>query len=444
MIQKKKQFAIGIFVLVALVISGFGLLYLKPKIGDAKGFYFVRFSSLERVNAGSRVMFAGQPVGEVKAIQFVSNAREQKSDPQGSPYFYELKITVDSSVKLYETDSISLNTSGLFGEKSVLITPHVIAPGRPLPRRLEYGETVYAESREPYQEVMNEILSVSKKLNTFVESNNQNLTEAVLAMGQSFSQATKMLETVNQTKAIVSFQEGMNSIGDAMEEISLHSKDIRKGHLIENASQTVENINQITKAINQPQVLQEITHNLNGVLHNLNTWNQRLDTSWPALEKSLQNILETSSDAKKTFSHLANIAQDVENGQGNIGKIFKRDDIYLLFVTILNKANTLMNDLNNYGLLFNSNSEWKKLRRQRIAEYNKIKTPQQLVVYFEKELDLLGSSLSRMHQASEYPPAKLSSQEKQRFKMAFKEVLQRLNHIQESVKLYNEAVQEKE
>ncbi|MEX1012495.1 MAG: MlaD family protein [Waddliaceae bacterium] len=137
-----KNLMIGLFVLAALAIITFLILFLRPFVGDEGQTVIVRFADIDKVNVGTRVLYAGKPVGEVIRITPIDRKRhgvERKSDV----YVYELLLSVDSSVRIYNSDIISLRTSGLLGEKSVSINPEPLKPGQEL--RLVNQEVIYAE-----------------------------------------------------------------------------------------------------------------------------------------------------------------------------------------------------------------------------------------------------------------------------------------------------------
>lgn len=112
-----KNLLIGLFLLAGLgVFVGF-ILFLRPSVGDQKQTLYVRFSTINKVNIGTRVLFAGKAVGEVAQINEIYHAREtQPSDQLGRLYFYQLTLKLDSSVHVYSTDEISIQTSGLMGK----------------------------------------------------------------------------------------------------------------------------------------------------------------------------------------------------------------------------------------------------------------------------------------------------------------------------------------
>src|SRR3990167_7473713 len=105
MSDKAKNILIGIFVVGAIFAAICMILFLDPSIGDGLKHFKVRFANISGINVGTRVSFAGKPVGEVISITEVQNAREMPN-PKGNVYIYQLTLKVDSSVNLYETDTI--------------------------------------------------------------------------------------------------------------------------------------------------------------------------------------------------------------------------------------------------------------------------------------------------------------------------------------------------
>src|SRR5947209_20418902 len=93
-----KNILIGIFVLTAIGIIVFMVLFLHPSVGDNAKTLRVRFTDIDKVNVGTRVTFAGRPVGEVVSIQELPDARTNRISKNGDIYVYELVLKVDSAV----------------------------------------------------------------------------------------------------------------------------------------------------------------------------------------------------------------------------------------------------------------------------------------------------------------------------------------------------------
>src|SRR3990167_10149083 len=130
MTEKMKNILIGLFVAAAVTIMVAMVLFLEPRVGDGKKTLHVRFANIAGIVVGTRVTFAGRPIGEVVAIREVKEARNEPSDETGRVYFYQLTLKIDSSVDVYNTDEIAIRTTGLMGERSVAIIPKGSQPGK--------------------------------------------------------------------------------------------------------------------------------------------------------------------------------------------------------------------------------------------------------------------------------------------------------------------------
>ena len=75
MIDYMKNMMIGLFVVVACSLIVGIILFLEPSVGDGKESLVVRFSNINGLSLGTRVMFAGKPVGEVVIIEQIPHKR---------------------------------------------------------------------------------------------------------------------------------------------------------------------------------------------------------------------------------------------------------------------------------------------------------------------------------------------------------------------------------
>jgi phospholipid/cholesterol/gamma-HCH transport system substrate-binding protein len=96
MADQFKNMMIGIFVLAAFAIIIFIMLFLHPNVGNEGKTLRVRFADIDKISAGTRVSFAGKPVGEVIRIDEVD--KSERVDHDGIVYVYELVLAIDSGV----------------------------------------------------------------------------------------------------------------------------------------------------------------------------------------------------------------------------------------------------------------------------------------------------------------------------------------------------------
>jgi phospholipid/cholesterol/gamma-HCH transport system substrate-binding protein len=306
--EQTKNLLIGIFVIAACALIVSFIFFLKPTVGDGKKTYFVRFANINKISVGTRVTYAGKPVGEVTEIRQIFDAREQPTDSIGRLYFYELVLKVDSSVEIYNTDEISLQTSGLLGEKSVAIIPKPAAKGQVA--KLLTNQPIYAESVDPLENAMYRVSELSetmegtfRHITEWIDQHGQTMGDAIASFGSTMDEAHKAVETINNEMLIEEFKKAATEFTGVAQRANTALDEMHQGMAFTNISDVISNIKGITEGIN--------------------------------------------------------------NGEGTVGRLIKEDDLYKRIDTIMQKINILMTDLNNYGLLYHLNKSWQRLQNEK-------------------------------------------------------------------------------
>lgn len=168
MIDQTKNIMIGLFVIAACAIITFIILFLHPSVGDEGRILRVRFSNVDKLNIGTRVTFAGRPVGEVVDLTEIPAAVSERKDQNGIVYTYELKLAVDSNVNVFNTDKVYARTSGLLGEKSVEISPGPLLPGHELVNLK--NEIIYSEESGSVEDSFKDLSKVASKIDAALDA----------------------------------------------------------------------------------------------------------------------------------------------------------------------------------------------------------------------------------------------------------------------------------
>lgn len=376
-----RNMLVGLLMIAACAFTISLILFLKPSVGDGKKQYTVLFSNINGLTVGTRVMFAGMPVGEVVSIEELAEARKQKADPSGRLYIYQLKLRVDSSVTIYNTDEVGIQTSGLLGEKSIAIIPK-LAPKGVIPKPVG-KELIYAQSTDPIENAFNELseLSISMKstfnyLSSWLNKNGDSLSEAVKSFKGAMDEAEKAIATINETDVIPTAKRALCSFSSAMERIQASIKEMQDGHFFDNAN---------------------------------------------------------------------SIMRDIAQGKGTLGRLITDDKMYLQLSSILSKGNTLMNDINQYGILFHLNKSWKRERLQKVTLLNSLDSPQAFQSYFQTEVDDINMAMSRISMLidkAENSTMKSQILNDKRFTKDFAELLREVDQLSDNLKLYNEQLED--
>lgn len=393
--ENTKNMLIGVFVIVACSLIISIILFLKPSVGDGKHTLYVRFSNINRITIGTRVLFAGKPVGEVVEINELYDARTKPTDLHGQYYFFELVLKVDSSVQVFNTDQIAIQTSGLLGEKSIAIIPKQPPPG--VIPKLILNQPIYADSADPFENAIQEIGELANRaeetfrlVNQWIEQNQDNLASAVKSFGQAMDQVDTAVKAVNEQGLITSFKNAADNFADAMYEANDALVTLRKGEAFDNLSATIRNF-------------------------------------------------------KGASASIEAITADIAEGKGTLGKLVANDDLYLRVTAIMSKADTLMNDINHYGILFHLNKSWQRIRTKRADFLDALRSPAQFSAYFEEEVDNINTSMSRLSMLIDKAETEQERKEilsNPTFQKDFAELLRRVDEMSDNLRLYNQQLVE--
>ena len=201
--NRKYHATIGLTVVIALIFVIRALLFLHPSPGDGKTKLHVRFQNVDKIAPGSRVTFAGKPVGEVEKVQLMPQAFDERTNGSCYIYSYELLLAIDSSVKVYKSDEISVKTAGLMGEHFIAIIPQPVPEGKDL-QLIEPTDVVFANSSGSPEETFQKISSVALKADqtmeamiTLINRNQEGIYQTTEAIRQASQQLDILLTTLN-------------------------------------------------------------------------------------------------------------------------------------------------------------------------------------------------------------------------------------------------------
>jgi len=395
MSDKLKNVLIGSFVLVAIMIAIGSILFLKPSIGDGKKTVNVRFSNIFGINIGTRVTFAGRPIGRVKEILKIPDARYDIKDENGKIYCYELKLKVDSHLEIYDSDIVTLQTTGLMGEKSIAIIPKKAQKKS----YLITNQVIYAKTMYSFENAAEQIAQLSIKTEKTLDNFNSWFEKNSNLFSRALYSISNLLENIDSQKLASSLNESINSFNSNMNHIT-----------------------QIFERFNQNDGINKI----NTLIDNAAITSQFI-----------------SNQGKEIVENLKNLSYALNNSKNNIGRLLNSEDLYLQTSAILSKANTLFNDINNYGLLFQYSKSWQRLRTKRANILESLSKPSDFKNYFEREISEITTALNRIHRLIEKAEDNTQKQkilDNENFKRNFAHLLRQVKSLQDIIKLYNESL----
>lgn len=399
MTEKMKNILIGLFVAAAVTIMIAMVLFLEPRIGDGKKTLEVRFANIAGIVVGTRVTFAGRPVGEVVAIREIKDARSEPSDETGRVYFYQLGIKIDSSVDVYSSDEIAIRTTGLMGEKSIAILPKAPAKGKT--SHLVENEVLIANSVDPLENTFSQVAKAANRLQEAIisfdhwfNSNSGTLSHSLQNLDSFLGRGDALLSSVEETKLVPNLRDSTDLLND---NLRLLREGLDQGQLLNKAASLAENLDKAAESFN-----------IDGAM-------------------ALRNINQ--------------FTQDLASGTGTIGRLISHDDFYLRVNSLLSKADTLMNDVNHYGILFQYDKHWQRSRTKKANFLKALDTPKEFRDYFEGEVDSITTSLGRLTELLDRAEEeRVKIVENEDFKKQFGMLMRSVQSLSDSVKLYNQGL----
>lgn len=131
-------------------------------------------------------------------------------------------------------------------------------------------------------------------------------------------------------------------LGNTVESVLLTLSESMQQHSL-SLGQTLDHLSQATSEVNAFTKTMNASHFI------------------PKLTELLAYIQSICSDINV-------LSQSIARGNGTLGKICQEEDFYLHMDAILKKMDTLLSDINRYGLLFNLNKQWQKEKVKRVSD----------------------------------------------------------------------------
>lgn len=279
-----KELQIGIWVIVTLAVTFFGVNYLKGiNIFNPTNYYYLKFSHINGLVETNPVMVKGYKIGLVQKIIY-------DYDNPDSDVVVVLQVDDDMKIPV--------------GSKAALVSALIGSPSIEL--MIESG-----------------VFEVYKKGDTipsYVDDGVMNsLTEEVMPRIQTI---------IPQLDSLI---------------VSLHA--IAENKTIENS---LENINTITKNLNKASVglnrivdkdVPELCTNFNGVMGNLN----KVSTNLSGVD-----FRATVGNLNKTLDGVRGVTDKLNSGQGTLGLLLTNKELYNNLNTTVGSANELVVDIREH------------------------------------------------------------------------------------------------
>lgn len=290
-----------------------GYNYLKgSNLFKKERIFYVHYPNVEELSPDAAVTVNGLQIGKVRNITI-------------SPEATDVIVSFIIDKKDYyfsKTSTVLLYNAGLIGGKALAIVP-------------DYENTTRAESGDTLSGKMEKgMMDV--------------ISDKVLPLGDDLGSALASLDTL---------------VGNLNEVLDDKSRDHLKS-TFENIDNTVTSLSDATASINKL----------------LDVNNSKINTSIENIEKASDNFVKLSdslatldthklvAEIENTITSLNNVVNNLESGEGSIGKLLKDDSLYLNLESASKELEQLMRDIKLHPKRYVHFSIFGKKNREYIPE----------------------------------------------------------------------------
>lgn len=425
--KRRYLIAIGLMVIVALGLVTRALIFLHPTPGDGAQHLKVRFQNVDKISPGTRVTFAGKPVGEVKRIDLLPEAFH-RTETTKKIFPYELLLAIDSSVTIYKSDEISVRTAGLMGERFIAINPR--PPSHEGEMQPVAGEVIYAAQSGSVEETFGEITTVAHKadltmeaLTQLIQKNQDGLCQATQAIQEASTQLATFLKTLNDS------QFGERTV-HLVNQISTFASKIEQENIISSLGEAAAHLKRVTEQLDQPETLAACMENANKGLC--------------SFSQASSSFNETALTIKKASEEISTIAKELlpvvtatGHGESSLGKLMKDPRLYDTFLSVSTLTSQLMKDIDTYGIMFHLNKDWQReryLREQNLGDLPLPVLAKQEFADVASSINSLNIKLSNAHQTLGKGSLAEDEELRNQFSSGLKQVQDEIDHLQEALK----------
>lgn len=442
MSEKRQNILIGSVVALAICVAMGFVLFIKPRVGDGRKHLRVWFVNIDKISVGTPVTLAGKPIGGVAEIKSITEAREQKVDALGKVYYYELKLHIDSNAQIYNTDAIFMQTSGLLGERNIAIIPKHI-PNRQDVHLANEGTPLYAQSSNSVEEAVAEVAQTVATAQAAVQAfsqllieNKDNVTRALSGMAQVTSSADQLFQKFSDRDLATNLANSLQS----MTALADKAVQLATPQTMQSLQGLLKHADGVLTALDDPARWSKLLQSGESMMERgsevLAQWQGHGDEIKSILSSAKTGTLQLQMaglQINKMARRWSSLTDTIAGGKGSIGKLLTDDDLFVSANLLLGKANTLVNDINQYGLLFQNNRNWRRARADRVASASNFKDAGAFKTYCDGEMDALQTGLARIEMLWQGVQQSQTSQTRSDFLKEFVQVVRRLNLLQQQL-----------
>lgn len=284
-----REIKVGLLTIVAIILFIFGYYYLKGQdLLEPDRVYYAVYENVEGLPVSAPVTINGLKVGNIDDIRFL--------DSEGRLL---VKFHVSNEFEFAKDSEAQIYSTGLIGGKALAILPSY----NDIPMA-ESGDTLPSGQKEGLpQEVMNEFLPLKDKIENAVVN------------------VDTLLSNLNK---VITPELGTN-VNNTLEDVQV----------------AVSNANKLLRDIDG--VIVDNRSALDSTIQNLN----KTSSNFAAISDTLSKvrIAQTVRELENTVSGINDLLEQVENGEGSLGKLMTDDKLYTNLENTAKQAEELLRDI---------------------------------------------------------------------------------------------------
>lgn len=266
------EFKAGVLGVTAVLLVIFGYNYLKGEnLFDQSRNFYVVYDNVKGLSQSSEITINGLRVGTVSDIKFLNNSGKVL-----------VTLSIDNDFKFSKKSIAKIYGGDFIGGKSMAIVPNYSVS-----EMAQTGDTLTGRVEEGLVELVNE-----------------KLTPLQEKMENALVKIDTMLTSINQ-------------VFDYETRESLKSSVVHLDQALVSFRNTTEEANMLVK--DNKDKFSETLNNFNKTSENFVSISDTLANS---------NIKESIANLSKTLDNLNSLAQDLEQGEGTMGKFLRDDQLY--------------------------------------------------------------------------------------------------------------------
>ena len=288
---EKKLIIIGITAIITIILAIMGYSFLKGNNPLKKDRYFyVVYNDIEGLSETAPVFLSGKQIGQVKSVKFI---RQDTS-------LVLVTLLIEDNIKIPYGSTAKIVSTDLLGTKAIRLLPN-------------YKSHIWAHTGDTLKPAIE-------------KSIDQLIAEKLTPVEKAVNSLNRLLINLNNTLDPQTIEELRSSISHLRHSLLVMDTTI-SGQRIQSSINAIHDISQNIN--NQQDTINHILSRTNQIVTQI----------------SDANLKRTIIQLDSMVTAINDILQQIQQGNGSVGKIYTQDELYIKLDSISTKINTLLDEI---------------------------------------------------------------------------------------------------